>query len=76
VGIATGEGTIVHAANSKLGITEVTTEQFIHGSEFRGVKRIIPRPADMVTLLIPQGTDIEWDGDVKFKIMQNVKVAL
>lgn len=40
VGMATGEGTVIHAANAVVNVVEVPTEQFV-GPGFRGARRIL-----------------------------------
>ena len=43
VGIATGNATIIHAANKKRGVIESPLETFIGKTRFRGARRYFPK---------------------------------
>lgn len=71
VGIATGENTVIHAANSKVGIIETEVEKFIQKG-FRGARRIIPEEAKVITMFVPQEKDVEWSDDIRWIVLQNL----
>lgn len=64
VGIATGQGTIVHAANSKLGIIEEPFEDFAKPKNLRGVRRYLPLGQEVLTLEVPVDRDVETSDDL------------
>lgn len=72
VGIVTGEGTIVHAANSRAGIVESTVENFLRKAKLRGVRRYIPDPARVITLETPPSREIEMSDDIRWIILQQL----
>ncbi len=71
VGIVTGEGTVVHAANKKDGIVETKIEKFINNSP-RGAARVIPAGYEVVTLKTPQNREIETSDDIRWILLQNL----
>ncbi len=71
VGIATGEGTIIHAANRQLGIVESSFPDFLGKPEdYRGVRRLIT--SSVITLSLPPGREIETSDDLKWVIRQRL----
>lgn len=64
VGIATGEGTIVHAANPKLGVIEEPLEDFAKPKNLRGIRRYLPFDREVLTLEIPADRDVETSDDL------------
>lgn len=73
VGIATGEGTIVHAANHGRGVTECPIEEFLDPKEFRGVGRIITDPKNTFTFETPPNREIESSDDFFWVIVQTLQ---
>lgn len=73
VGIATGEGSIVHAANSRSGIVESAVEDFLHAVELRGIRRYVT--ASVVTLDVPLLRDIETSDDIRWVILQRLATS-
>lgn len=71
VGIATGEGTVVHAANRRDGVTEVPLEDFVGESQkkFRGARRFLPKSKYTLTLEIPASVEIETADDLKWIVL-------
>lgn len=59
VGIVTGDRTVVHAANSELGVTESPIEQFLYINNFRGARRMIPADRTVLTLHVPPEREVE-----------------
>ena len=68
VGLATGEGTIIHAANSKLGVIESPFEDFI--KELKGIGRIIEDEDSLVTIESPAFKVVEESNEFRWKILQ------
>lgn len=73
VGIATSNKTIVHAANSKLGVIESSLDSFVGPNKLRGIKRIIPNNHQTYTFITPFEREIEWSNDAYWIILQNLK---
>ncbi len=72
VGIATGEGTVVHAANSRVGIVENKIEDFVQRAELRGIRRYIPNPSRTVILETPPSREVEVSDDIRWIILQQL----
>ncbi len=73
VGIATGSDTVVHAANKRLGVTEVTLDGFLGSEEtFRGVRRLIPDEKDTVTFQCPRWREVETSDDLRWIVLQRL----
>lgn len=73
VGFATGEGTIVHAANGKRGVAEDSVENFIGDwKDFRGVGRILPPNEKVTTLLVAPNHNITHSVDLRCIIFQKL----
>jgi cell wall-associated NlpC family hydrolase len=73
VGIATGNGTVIHAANSKLGVIESPLKGFTKEEKIRGVRRIIPLSENVITLLCPPDRIVEWSQTFRWIVLQNLK---
>lgn len=71
VGIATGEGTVVHAANRRDGVTEVPLPDFVgpDQTKFRGARRFLPKSKYTLTLEIPASVEIETADDLKWIVL-------
>jgi len=72
VGIATGDGAVIHAANKKLGVVESLLDNFVGKTKFRGARRYIPKDADVITLLTPDDREVEIADDIKWIILQSL----
>lgn len=72
VGIYTGTGTVIHAANKKSGVIESTFDSFIEGDKFRGIRRYIPSPGNIVTFKIPANRYVSGSDDFKWIIRQSL----
>src|SRR3989344_1517554 len=59
VGIATGEGTVIHAANKKVNIVESPLNTFVGKTDFRCARRYIPKDSVVITLEIPDHREVE-----------------
>ena len=70
VGIATGAGTIIHAANRKIGVVECSLESFAHGRWFRGARRYVPADRDIITLETPPDREVETEDDIRWIVLQ------
>ena len=71
VGYATNDGTVIHAANSKLGVMESTLGEFI--KEFRGVKRLILDESEITTIESTSHAIVEHSTEFRWKILQQCK---
>ena len=71
VGIATGEGTVVHAANKRAGVIETDISKFTAAdSKVRGIRRYILDSARVVTLEIPPAREVELSDDIRWIVLQ------
>jgi hypothetical protein len=73
VGIATGEGTVIHAANRKVGIAESSLESFTDKTKFRGVRRYVPLGEKVLTFETPAGREVEIEDDIRWIVLQALK---
>lgn len=70
VGLATGEGTVIHAAGKRTGVIEVPVERFIGSRTLQGVRRF--QSPDVITLQTPSNRLVEWSDDIKWILLQNI----
>jgi hypothetical protein len=73
VGVATCSQSVIHAANSKVGVIETELDKFCGKNKFRGARRYIPRPGGVTVLETPQEREVETVDDIKWIILQSVK---
>ena len=71
VGLATGEGTVIHAANSKVGVIETPLASFVDRG-LRGVRRYIPKGKEILTLETPENRGVEIPDDLRWIILQSI----
>jgi len=72
-GLFTGHGTVVHAANSRLGIIESTLMDFLGNRDnFRGAIRLIPKNHAVWCLEIPPEIWVETSDDLRWLILQRL----
>lgn len=72
VGMATGNGTVIHAANSKANVIESSVDWFIDGTKFRGARRYIPKGVEVLTLETPSDREVEFSDDIRWIILQSL----
>jgi hypothetical protein len=72
VGIATGEGTIIHAANRKANVVESSFESFVGKTKFRGVRRYVPKDQIVLTLETPPDREVEIADDLRWIVLQSL----
>jgi hypothetical protein len=72
VGIATGDGTIVHAANQKANVIETPIDEFVDKAKFRGARRYIPQNVEVLTLETPFNREVEIADDIRWIILQSL----
>jgi len=72
VGITTGQGTVIHAANRKTGIVESSIESFVGKTKFRGARRYVPIDSEVVTFETPNGREVETEDDFRWIILQSL----
>jgi hypothetical protein len=73
VGIATQDGTVIHAANKKAGIVENYLENFIGKTKFRGARRYVPLNEQVLTFETPRSRGVEIDDDFRWIVLQALK---
>ncbi len=72
VGIVSDSGTVIHAANRKLGVIESPWEQFFSKKEkFRGLRRFLPQPTDLLTLKMTK-RKVETSQELRWVILQRL----
>jgi len=72
VGIATGDGTIIHAANRKAHVVETPVSLFVNKNKFRGVRRYIPKGSEVLTLETPFNMGVEIADDIRWITLQTL----
>ncbi|MDP2932544.1 MAG: NlpC/P60 family protein [bacterium] len=71
VGIATGDGTVIHAANKKANVVESPLDRFIGKTKFRGARRYTPKGVEVLTFETPAGREVETADDVRWIVLQS-----
>ncbi|OQB18819.1 MAG: Murein DD-endopeptidase MepS/Murein LD-carboxypeptidase precursor [Parcubacteria group bacterium ADurb.Bin192] len=69
VGLATGQGTVIHAADSKRGVVEDPIEHFVENGAYRGARRIMPDGHRVVTLICPAQREIEHSSQLRWLVL-------
>ncbi|HEX7456401.1 MAG TPA: NlpC/P60 family protein [Candidatus Nanoarchaeia archaeon] len=70
-GIVTEKGTVVHAANGRVGVIEQPMERFVGGGDgFRGARRIIEDEADVLTFLNTKRRWLRSSDDFRYIILK------
>ena len=72
VGIATGEETIVHAADKKAHVIESSLESFVGKTKFRGIRRYVPNNQAVLTFETPPDREVEIDDDLRWIVLQSI----
>jgi len=72
VGIATGGGTVIHAANREVNVVESPLEKFIGKNKFRGARRYIPQKMETLTLTTPADREVEIADDIRWIVLQSL----
>lgn len=72
VGIATGNGTVIHAANREINVVESPLEKFVGENKFRGARRYIPRNVEVLTLTTPADREVEITDDIRWIVLQSL----
>lgn len=74
VGIATGDGTVIHATNSKMGVgvLESSLNEFTEESKFRGIRRYIPKDREVLTFETPSDREVEIADDIRWILLQSL----
>lgn len=73
VGIATNDGTVIHAANRKVNAVETPLDKFVDKTKFRGARRYIPKDIKVLTLETPVNREVEIADDIKWIILQSLQ---
>jgi len=72
VGIATGKGTVIHAADRKAHVVESSLESFVGKKKFRGIRRYVPKDQIVLTLETPLNREVEIDDDMRWIVLQSL----
>jgi peptidoglycan endopeptidase LytE len=72
VGIATGEGTVIHAADRKAHVVESSLESFVGKIKFRGARRYVPKDQIVLTLETPPDREVEIADDLRWIVLQSL----
>ena len=72
VGIAAGNGTVIHAADRKANVVESPLDTFIGKTKFRGVRRYIPKGVEVLTLETPLNREVEIADDMRWIVLQSL----
>lgn len=72
VGIATGDGTVIHAADRKAHVVESSFESFIGKTKFRGARRYVPKDQIVLTLETPPDREVEIADDLRWIVLQSL----
>lgn len=72
VGIATGDGTVVHAADGKANVVETPLDKFVGKTKFRGARRYVPKNTEVLTLETPLNRAVETADDIRWIILQSL----
>jgi hypothetical protein len=72
VGIATGEGTVIHAAGRDSGVIESSLDSFVGETKLRGVRRYIPVDLEVLTFKTPINREVEMSDDLRWIVLQSL----
>ncbi len=72
VGIATGEGSVIHAGGKDVGVIESSIKNFVGETKFRGIRRYIPKNSEVLTLITPPNREIEMSDDIRWVVLQSL----
>jgi cell wall-associated NlpC family hydrolase len=72
VGIATGNGTIVHAKDRSENVVETSLEEFLEKDGYRGARRYLPKGIEVLTFETPTDRDVEIAADIRWIILQSL----
>jgi cell wall-associated NlpC family hydrolase len=70
VGIYTGNGHVIHAANRRVGVVESTLDSFTNGRNFRGSRRYLPTDGSVIVLETPPHREVETEDDILWILRQ------
>ena len=72
VGIATGDGSVIHAANTRVNVIESPLKKFVDPNNLRKVKRLVPKNLNVLTLETPLHREVETSDDIRWIILQSL----
>ncbi|MDO8590089.1 MAG: NlpC/P60 family protein [bacterium] len=72
VGIATDDGTVIHAANKEVHLVESSLDGFISKSKFRGARRYVPQDVEVLTFEAPVDREVEVADDIRWIVLQQL----
>ncbi len=72
VGITTGGGTVIHAADKKANVVESSLDKFVGKIKFRGARRYLPKGVEVLTFETPPNREVEIADDIRWIILQSL----
>jgi len=72
VGITSGCGTVIHAADRKADVVETPLDKFVGKTKFRGARRYIPKNVKVLTFETPLNRDVEIADDMRWIVLQSL----
>src|SRR3989344_8277740 len=72
VGIATGDGTVIHAADRKANVVETPLDKFVGKTKFRGARRYLPKGIEVLTFKTPTEREVEIADDIRWIVLQSL----
>lgn len=72
VALATGDGTVIHAANAGAGVIESPLDGLLAPDVFRGIRRVIPENRRVLTLTCPSHWEVETSDDIRWIVLQSL----
>src|SRR5574343_270051 len=72
VGIATGKGTVIHAANRMVNVIESSLKEFVGEDKLRGIRRYIPKDHTVLTIETPPSREVETADDLRWIVLQSL----
>ncbi|MFB6226101.1 MAG: C40 family peptidase [Candidatus Paceibacteria bacterium] len=73
VGLVTGDGSIVHAAGSDVGVAEDSLSEFTTTENLRGIRRYIPKDEEILIIdTSNQSREVETEEDILWIVAQNL----
>src|SRR3989338_3590585 len=73
LGIVTGNGTVIHAANKKSNVVESPLDTFLGDAKFRGARRYIPKGVEVLTFETPTDREVEIPDDIRWIVLQSLQ---
>jgi len=72
VGVATGDGTVIHAADRQAHVVEIPLDKFVNKTKLRGARRYMPKDVEVLTFETPLDREVEIADDIRWIILQSL----